>query len=40
MFRVLYAYHQEVKILLCSIWYLHTETNEWSKITKIQISVL
>jgi len=25
-----------VKIVLYSIWYRHTETSEWSKITKIQ----
>jgi len=24
MFRVLCAHHQEVKIVLCSIWYHHT----------------
>ena len=30
------AHHQEVKIALHSLWYHHTETNEWSKITKIQ----
>ena len=36
MFRALCAHHQEVKIVLYSIWYRHTETNEWSKITKIQ----
>ena len=24
MFRALYAYHQEVKIVLYSIWYHHT----------------
>ena len=30
------AHHQEVKIVLYSIWYRHTETSEWSKITKIQ----
>ena len=29
------AHHQEVKIVLHSIWYHHTETSEWSKITKI-----
>jgi len=29
------AHHQEVKIVLYIIWY-HTETSEWSKITKIQ----
>ena len=31
-----YAHHQEVKIALYSLWYHHTETSEWSKITKIQ----
>ena len=36
MFRALCAHHQEVKIVLFSIWYPHTETSEWSKITKIQ----
>jgi len=36
MFRVLCAHRQEVKILLYSIWYHHTETSEWSEITKIQ----
>jgi len=36
MFRALCAHHQEVKTVLCSIWYHHTETSEWSKITKIQ----
>ena len=30
------AHHQEVKIPLHSLWYHHTETSEWSKITKIQ----
>jgi len=30
------SYHQEVKTALHSLWYHHTETNEWSKITKIQ----
>jgi len=30
------AHHQDVKIALHSLWYHHTETNEWSKITKIQ----
>ena len=29
------AHHQEVKIVLYSLWYHHTETSEWSKITKI-----
>jgi len=30
------AHRQEVKIALYSLWYHHTETGEWSKITKIQ----
>ena len=30
------AHHQEVKIAVYSLWCLHTETSEWSKITKIQ----
>jgi len=30
------AHHQEAKIALLSIWYHHTETNKWSKITKTQ----
>jgi len=30
------THHQEVKIVLHSLWYHHTETSEWSKITKIQ----
>ena len=36
MFRAPRVHHQEVKIVLYSIWYHHTETSEWSKITKIQ----
>ena len=36
MFRSPCARHQRVKIVLYSIWYHHTETSEWSKITKIQ----
>jgi len=36
MFRAPRAHHQEVKIMLYSLWYHHTETSEWSKITKIQ----
>ena len=36
MFRALCSHHQDVKIVLYSIWYRHTETSEWSKITKIQ----
>ena len=35
MFRAPCAHRQEVKIVLYSIWYHHTETSEWSKITKI-----
>jgi hypothetical protein len=31
------AHHQEVKIVLYSLWYYHTGTSEWSKITKITI---
>ena len=27
---------QEIKIVLYSVWHHHTETSEWSKITKIQ----
>jgi len=30
------AHLQEVKLALHSLWYHHTETIEWSKITKIQ----
>ena len=30
------AYRQEGKIVLYSLWYRHTATSEWSKITKIQ----
>ena len=29
------AHHQEVKIALNRLWDHHTETSEWSKITKI-----
>ena len=29
------AHRQEVKIVLYSFWYHHTETREWSKITKM-----
>jgi len=36
MFRVPCAHHGEVKTVLYSLWYHHTETSEWSKITKIQ----
>jgi len=34
MFRALCAHHHEVKIVLYSIWYRHTETSGWSKVTK------
>ena len=30
------AHRQEAKIVLYNFWYHHTETSEWSKITKIQ----
>jgi len=33
------GHHQEVKIALHSLWYHHTETSEWSKITKIQFYI-
>jgi len=36
MFRALCAHHHEVKMVLYSICYHHTEKREWSKITKIQ----
>jgi hypothetical protein len=39
MFRVLRAHHQDVKIVLYGLWYHHTETSEWSKITKIQFYI-
>jgi hypothetical protein len=35
MFRAQCAHRQEVKIVLYSIWYQHTKTSEWSKITKV-----
>ena len=31
-----YGHRQEGNIVLYSLWYRHTETSEWSKITKIQ----
>ena len=34
MFRAPCAHRQEVKIVY-SLWYHHTETSEWPKITKI-----
>jgi len=30
------VHYQEVKIAINSLWYHHTETSEWSKITKTQ----
>ena len=36
MFRALCAHRQEVRIVLYSTRYRHTETSEWSKITEIQ----
>ena len=35
MFRAPCAHRQEGKIVLYSTWYHHTETSEWSEITKI-----
>jgi len=35
MFRAPCSHRQEVKIVLYTLWYHHTETREWSKITKI-----
>ena len=35
IFRAPCAHRQEVKIVLYSLWYHHTEKSEWSKITKI-----
>jgi len=32
-----YAHHQEVTIALHGLWYHHTETSEWSKITVVVI---
>ena len=36
MFRALCAHHREVKIVLYSVWYHHTETSEWSNIIKLR----
>jgi len=36
MFRALLCSSPGGQIVLYSIWYRHTETSEWSKITKIQ----
>ena len=35
MFRASCAHRQEVKIVLYSLKYHHTETSVWSKVTKI-----
>jgi len=35
MFRATCAHSQKVEIVLYSLWYHHTETSEWYKITKI-----
>ena len=37
MFRALLCSSSGGQIVLYSIWYCHTETSEWSKITKIQL---
>jgi len=39
MFRAPCAHHQEVKIVLYSLWYHHTETSEWSKITNFSMMI-
>jgi len=39
MFRALCAHHQ-IKILLYSMWYHHTETSEWSKIMMSNVHTL
>ena len=35
MFRAPCAHRQEVKTVLYTLWYHHTKTSEWSKITKM-----
>ena len=35
MFRTHVLIVRKAKIVLYSLWYHHTETSEWSKITKI-----
>ena len=35
MFRAPSAHHQKVKTVLYSLWFHHSETSEWSKITKL-----
>ena len=37
MFRALLCLSSGGQIVLYSIWYRHTETSEWSKVTKIQV---
>ena len=34
IFRALYAYHQEVKIVLYSIWYYHTY--RWPSLAQVE----
>jgi len=34
------VHRQEAKIVLYSLWYHHTETSEWSNITKIILVIL
>jgi len=36
MFRALLCSSSGGQIVLTNMWYHHTETSEWSKITKIQ----
>jgi len=36
MFQAPCAHHQKLKIALHRLWCYHTETSEWSKITKIR----
>ena len=40
MFRALYAHNQEIKIVLHSILYHHTEISEWSKIMMSNVHTL
>ena len=37
MFRAHVLIVRRVKIVLYSLWYHHTETRDWSKITKILV---
>jgi len=34
------AHSQEARIVLYSLWYHHTETSEWSKITNYILVIL